>query len=92
MTRQSTAYEIPRPAPSLEGSGQTGELLAPLCTRCGAVGTHYLTCPGLRLPPGYRLSEDSWPGEPGIGPGFRTDLGRPRSGPDHPDWPRRPRR
>jgi len=28
------------------------------CTRCGAVGTHYLTCPGLRLPPGYRLSGD----------------------------------
>jgi hypothetical protein len=26
------------------------------CTRCGAVGTHYLTCPDLRLPSGYRLS------------------------------------
>ena len=25
------------------------------CARCGAVGTHYLTCPGLRLPSGYRL-------------------------------------
>ena len=25
------------------------------CARCGAVGTHYLTCPGLRLPTGYRL-------------------------------------
>jgi hypothetical protein len=25
------------------------------CTRCGAVGTHYLTCPSLRLPPGYRV-------------------------------------
>jgi hypothetical protein len=34
------------------------ELLAQLCTRCGAVGTHYLTCPSLRLPPGYRPSED----------------------------------
>ena len=22
------------------------------CTRCGALGTHYLTCPSLRLPPG----------------------------------------
>jgi hypothetical protein len=22
------------------------------CTRCGASGTHYLTCPSLRLPPG----------------------------------------
>jgi hypothetical protein len=25
------------------------------CARCGAVGTHYLTCPALRLPTGYRL-------------------------------------
>jgi hypothetical protein len=25
------------------------------CLRCGAFGTHYLTCPGLRLPSGYRL-------------------------------------
>jgi hypothetical protein len=49
--------------------------LARQCTRCGALGTHYLTCPSLRLPPGYRL----WPG-------------RPRSGPDHPDWPLPPRR
>lgn len=28
------------------------------CTRCGAVGTHYLTCPVLQLPRGYRVSED----------------------------------
>jgi len=28
------------------------------CTRCGALGTHYLTCPVLRLPRDYRLSED----------------------------------
>jgi hypothetical protein len=27
------------------------------CARCGAVGTHYLTCPGLRLPSGYRLGD-----------------------------------
>jgi hypothetical protein len=40
-------------------SGAARELLAQPCTRCGAVGTHYLTCPSLRLPPGYRLSEDS---------------------------------
>ena len=39
----------------------TDELLARQCTRCGAVGTHYLTCPGLRLPSGYRLSEDREP-------------------------------
>jgi len=27
------------------------------CARCGAVGTHYLTCPDLRLPSGYRLGD-----------------------------------
>ena len=27
------------------------------CGRCGAVGTHYLTCPALRLPRGYRISD-----------------------------------
>jgi hypothetical protein len=26
------------------------------CTRCAAVGTHYLTCPTLQLPPGYRIN------------------------------------
>jgi hypothetical protein len=30
------------------------------CRRCGAVGTHYLTCPDLRLPAGFRF------GEPGL--------------------------
>ena len=28
------------------------------CTRCGGLGTHYLTCPLLRLPRGYRFSDD----------------------------------
>jgi hypothetical protein len=37
------------------------QLLPRLCMQCGAVGTHYLTCPSLRLPPGYRLSEDPGP-------------------------------
>jgi hypothetical protein len=48
------------------------------CTRCGAVGTHYLTCPSLRLPPGYLITA----GRPG----------RLCGGPDHPDWPLPPRR
>jgi hypothetical protein len=30
------------------------------CGRCGAVGTHYLTCPDLRLPSGYRVSAGPW--------------------------------
>lgn len=37
--------------------GGAGELSGTQCVRCGAVGTHYLTCPDLRLPPGYRLGE-----------------------------------
>jgi hypothetical protein len=65
------------------------------CARCGAAGTHYLTCPGLRLPPGYRLSEAGRPGEPPVtrrlGPGSRPAAGRPGGGPDHPDWPCPPR-
>jgi hypothetical protein len=28
------------------------------CIRCGAVGTHYLTCPDLRLPLGFRLARE----------------------------------
>ena len=31
------------------------------CARCGAVGTHYLTCPALRLPTGYRLFDAPGP-------------------------------
>lgn len=102
MTGQSVVYGIPRPASPRYGPqvapGQEDELLAPQCTRCGAVGTHYLTCPDLRLPPGYRLSEDCEPGhreEPcitdPIGPVSRPGPGRSRGGPDHPDWPRPPR-
>jgi hypothetical protein len=28
------------------------------CARCGALGTHYLTCPILRVPRGYRFGQD----------------------------------
>jgi hypothetical protein len=28
------------------------------CVRCGGVGTHYLTCPDLRLPSGFRLARE----------------------------------
>jgi hypothetical protein len=40
-------------------SGRPDEPPERRCTRCGAVGTHYLTCPDLRLPPGFRLGEAS---------------------------------
>ena len=63
MIGHSAPYRIPVPVPSREGPraapGQADELLAGQCIRCGAVGTHYLTCPNLRLPSGYRLSEDA---------------------------------
>ena len=59
MTGPAAPYGIPDPAPLGEGSelapGRAGELPGRHCVRCGAVGTHYLTCPGLRPPLGYRL-------------------------------------
>ena len=50
----TAAAEEPEVAP-----GRPGDLRERRCTRCGAVGTHYLTCPDLRLPPGFRLGEAS---------------------------------
>jgi hypothetical protein len=56
-------YRIPVPAPRRDGPqlapGQPEELLPRQCIRCGAVFTHYLTCPSLRLPSGYRVSDDA---------------------------------
>jgi hypothetical protein len=65
MTMQSTSYRIADPAPRREGPqvapDRAGDPLGRRCIRCGAVGTHYLTCPSLRLPPGYRLSAERGP-------------------------------
>ena len=61
MTGQAARYGIADPAPPGEGPqvapGRAIELPGRQCIRCGAVGTHYLTCPALRLPSGYRLSD-----------------------------------
>jgi hypothetical protein len=43
------------PESAFAGEGQEPGPPDRQCARCGAVGTHYLTCPGLRLPTGYRL-------------------------------------
>ena len=105
MTRPPQRPDEPPERPD-EPPERTDEPPERRCARCGAVGTHYLTCPGLRLPPGYRLSEDREAecgcGLPAascgelcvtgrIGPGFRPGSGMSRGGPDHPDWPRPPR-
>ena len=60
--------EVPDPAPPGKGPevapGQPGKLPGRQCIRCGAVGTHYLTCPGLRLPSGYRTAAGTHRGGP----------------------------
>jgi hypothetical protein len=65
MTGRSARYGIADPALPGDGPevapGRAGELPGRPCMRCGAVGTHYLTCPGLRLPSGYRLSDAPGP-------------------------------
>ena len=65
MTGQSARYRIPDPAPPRDepqvAPGRARERLAGQCIRCGAVGTHDLTCPNLRLPSGYRLGEGPRP-------------------------------
>ena len=48
------------PESAFAGEGQEAAPAEPperRCARCGAVGTHYLTCPGLRLPSGYPLGD-----------------------------------
>jgi hypothetical protein len=46
----------PRPEVAPEGAeDQAAETRQ--CARCGGVGTHYLTCPALRLPRGYRIGD-----------------------------------
>jgi hypothetical protein len=61
MTGPSVPYRIRDPASVRDGPQATASRTPELCTRCGAVGTHYLTCPSLRLPSGYRLSADPGP-------------------------------
>ena len=60
MTGRFDPCAIPDPALAGTGPqvapGSADELPGGQCTRCGAVGTHYLTCPVLRLPSGFRLS------------------------------------
>ena len=52
------------PESAFTGEGQPAEPPERRCARCGAVGTHYLTCPGLRLPSGYRIGDAPGPEAP----------------------------
>jgi hypothetical protein len=76
-----------KPAPPRDrpqgAPGQAPEPPAGHCMRCGAVGTHYLTCPGLRLPPGYRLSAEPGPGQ--LEPAWGTLTAVPRVRPARPE-------
>lgn len=115
MIRQPAAYQVPRPAPPPDepatAPARPRDTPTRLCPRCGAAGTHFLNCPTLRLPAGYRISRapGSGPGpaapdgDPGPAPGSSGRPGRraghrgeqriaPRGGPEHPAWPRPPRR
>ncbi len=98
MTARPGTYRIPRPAPPQDDARDggpddavpdrpdaavpDGPPRAQLCPHCGAVATHYLTCPSLQLPPGYRPGRDTGSAAP-------APLA---SGPHHPDWPLPPRR
>jgi hypothetical protein len=87
MTTQYTAYEAPPQPVTAPGVPEPRERR---CARCGGVGTHFLTCARLRLPSGYRFSDDmaASGGEP---PGWApVPARRLSSGPGHPDWPRPP--
>jgi hypothetical protein len=62
MTGSSASLGIPHPSPPSDELGarpaRPGKPLR-LCTRCGGVGTHYLTCPSLRLPADHHAGEGS---------------------------------
>ena len=58
------------PGTALRLAAKDAAAAAPWCRRCGAVGTHYLTCPSLRLPAGYRLSHPESGAESVLTPGL----------------------
>jgi hypothetical protein len=65
MMPSPAAAGIPHPRRSPDereaAPARAGNRHLRLCTRCGGVGTHYLTCPGLRLPADRRAGQDSVP-------------------------------
>jgi hypothetical protein len=76
VTARPGTYRIPRPAPPQDDARDDARddavpddpPRAQLCPHCGAVATHYLTCPSLQLPAGYRLTSGphhpDWPMPP----------------------------
>jgi hypothetical protein len=65
MMPDPAAAGIPHPRRSpdeLEAApARAGNRHLRLCPRCGGVGTHYLTCPGLRLAADRHAGSDSVP-------------------------------
>lgn len=63
MTWTRTAAGIAHPQRSPDqlqaAPARPGKRQPRLCARCAGVGTHYLTCPCLRLPAGRHAGEDS---------------------------------
>jgi len=64
ITRQSATTAVSPPKGPEVAPAAAGEPPQKQCARCGAVGTHFLTCPGLRLPSGYRLGDTPRDREP----------------------------
>jgi hypothetical protein len=89
MTAQYASYEAPPQAVTAAGAPRPRERR---CARCGGVGTHYLTCAGLRLPSGYRFSDDTQAPDGEQADWVPLPRRRLTSGPGHPDWPRPPQR
>ena len=59
------AHPQQRPGDREGAPGRPGNRHLRLCPRCGGVGTHYLTCPRLRLPADCHAGEDPVPDRPG---------------------------
>ena len=56
MTSPYDLQTVPRPDATPEGPDEQTPGTRQ-CGRCGGVGTHYLTCPALKLPKGYRIND-----------------------------------
>ena len=54
-------YRVPVPREAPRAAPASRDPRVQLCGWCGGAGTRYLTCKNLRLPAGYRVSDDPGP-------------------------------